>query len=115
MLMQDDQNHPLPRVDEIDLYGVRKNGGAELAIVIASPLDGNEYSQKRLLAKLNLYINFIASDEFKAEAGPANLENTTVAVHIHPNSATEIFELLERCKPWLEENSATLRVEALQN
>lgn len=115
MPMQDDQNHPIPRIGEIDLYGIRGNGGAELVVVIASPLDGGEYSQSRLLAKLDLYISFIASEDFKAEAGPANPENTTVAVHIHPDSAPEIFELLERCKPWLEVNSATLRVEALQN
>ena len=115
MPMQDDHNHPIPRIGEIDLYGIRENGGAELAIIIASPLDGGEYSQRRLLAKLDLYILFIASDEFKAEAGPANPQNTTVAVHIHPDSAPEIFELLERCRPWLEVNSATLRVEALQN
>ena len=115
MAMQDDQDHPIPRIGEIDLYGIKENGGAELAIIIASPLDGGEYSQSRLLAKLDLYILFIASEEFKAEAVPATLKNTTVAVQIHPDSAPEIFELLERCRPWLEVNSAILRVEALQN
>jgi hypothetical protein len=113
--MQDDHTHPIPRIGEIDVFGIRENGGAELAIIIASPLDGGEYSQSRILDKLDLYIAFIASDEFQAEAGPANPQNTTVAVHIHPDSAPEIFELLERCRPWLEVNSATLRVEALQN
>lgn len=115
MPMQDDPNHPIPAIGEIDLYGIKNNGGADLAIVIASPLDGDENSQRRLLAKIEGYLSFVSSDEFKSEAEPANRENTSIAVHIHPASAPEIFELLDRCRTWVEENAATLRVERLQN
>ena len=116
MPMQDDHNHPIPRIGEIDLYGIRENGGAELAIIIASPLDGGEYSQRRLLAKLDLYILFIASDEFRAEKPALPTRKTPPSPCISTlNSDPEIFELLERCRPWLEVNAATLRVDALQN
>jgi len=110
--MSDDPNHPIPATEAIDVCGIRKSGGADLVIVIASPLGADENSQRRLLRKIEVYLDFIRSDEFKSQAAAAARENTSIVVHIHPASNPVIFELLERCRPWVEENGAKLKVES---
>ncbi len=109
----DDPTHPIPALRSLDVHGVKIGGGADLAIVIASPMKGDEYSQRRLLSKIENYLGFIASPAFREQSGAPTPENTAVVVHIHRLSDSATFELIERCKPWVLDNHATLRVELL--
>jgi hypothetical protein len=56
-----DQSHPIPSLTSLDVHGVRKGGGSDLAIVVATPLRGDEYSKRRLERKIENYANAIAS------------------------------------------------------
>src|SRR3569623_1271690 len=96
----DDADHPIPAVETLDINLVKKTGGSDLIIIIASPLKADERSQRRLLRKIELYLMFIATPEFERESGVANPETTSIIVRIHPGSDAVIFDLLERCKPW---------------
>src|SRR5688572_24626386 len=100
----DELDHPIPALNVIDVTGVKRGGGADLCIIIARPIQDDLNSQSRLLTKIEGYLAFIRSPEFLAKAGLPNPGNTHVQVHIHPQSSPSIFELLERCKPWVLQN-----------
>lgn len=111
----DDANHPIPSLSALDIFGTRKGGGADLVIIIAEPLQSDEYSLTRLLDKIELYLGFIRSKEFADEAGEPDPSNTSVVVQIHPDSCKEAFLLLEKSKEWVQVNRAALRVELLDD
>jgi hypothetical protein len=107
----DDPGHPIPYLRVIDVATYRQGGGACLDVVVASPLQADERSQTRLLDKLEGYLHHLQSDEFRRDAGgPPTLENTTIAVQLHPDSAPETRELLIRCEAWVADHHARLQV-----
>jgi len=110
----DDPAHPIPSLTALDIQGIRKSGGSDMIIVVASPLQADERSQHRLLSKIELYLGHIRTEAYRSECGEPTPENTSIVVRIHPQSAAPIFDLLERCKPWVAENHATLRIESLE-
>ncbi len=75
-LYEDDPAHPIPYVFSCDINAVKKSGGSDLSIVIASPLGSDARSLKRLLKKIEAYLNFVCSDEFRAESGAPTANNT---------------------------------------
>ena len=107
-------DHPIPALNGLDIVGVKNNGGADLIVVIADPMDGTEFSQNRLLTKLQNYFGFINSHEYEiqAEVKPTP-ENTKVIVKIHPQSSPVYGELITRCKPWAKENNCSLEMQTL--
>jgi hypothetical protein len=106
----DDPEHPIPSLTHIEVCAIRKGGGSNLAIVVAKPLLSDESSLTRLLDKIEGYLGHIHSDEHVADAGKPTPENTTISVHIHPDSSAEAFELLARSKAWVTSNGVTLEV-----
>lgn len=104
--------HPIPSLNSLDIVTVKKQGGADLIVIIASPIDGGEFSQRRLLAKLETYFSFINSSAYQLQTSvKPTPENTKVIVKIHPQSSNAYIDLLERCKPWAIENNCSLDVE----
>jgi len=109
-LLADDDAHPIPQVATCDVKGIKKTGGAELVIVIASPLPADARSKQRLIEKIKNYLGFIRSNAFVEEAGPPSISKTTIVVDIHRKSDPEIFDLLDRCRDWVLDNHASLVV-----
>jgi hypothetical protein len=110
---ENDQDHPVPYLRVIDVSGYRR-GGASLSIVIASPLDGSERSQTRLLDKIQGYLGHIASAQFIADAGVSpSPDNTTIEVLLHPDSSEIIRGLLDKCHSWVLSHNASLVVRDL--
>lgn len=116
---EDDRNdpgHPIPNLNVIDVVGYKKEGGADLCVVVASPLAADAESQTRLLDKLEGYLGYIQSGEFLDDSGaPANPENTTINVLLHPDSADAVRELLCRCQQWVNQGGASLVVRNLSS
>jgi hypothetical protein len=108
---QEDQSHPIARLDVIDISGIRRDGGADLAIVIANPLDSSARSVFRLFTKIDGYLNHIASQDFRQECGPPSAETTRIVVDIHRGSSSDVFEILEAAAPWVRARNARLDVE----
>jgi hypothetical protein len=106
-----DERHPIPNLEVVDINVVKKGGGSDLLIIIASPLQDDTRSLERLLTKIERYIGFAQSAEFSAASGVATIENTKIITYIHPDSSPAAFDLLERCKPWAIENDLVLEVE----
>lgn len=109
-----DDDHPIPNLDVIDINAVKKAGGSDLTIVVATPLQGDRRSLERLLRKVERYLEFIRTDAFISESGTPSPENTNIIVKIHADSSPLAFELLEKNKQWVKNNDATLVVEAKQ-
>jgi hypothetical protein len=109
----DDAAHPIPSVSVLDVVTILKGGGADLFIVVASPLAGDTRSLTRLRDKIEGYLRHIQSREFQVEAGAPTSSNTTIKVVLHPDSAPEAYELLSRSQSWVEANNASLKVEQL--
>lgn len=107
----EDDTHPIPSLRMVDINTVKKSGGSDLFIVVAEPLSGDRRSLERLLRKLELYLEFIATEEFRRQSGPANAANTNIIVKIHRDSDSRAFELLERNRQWISNNNATLVVD----
>ena len=109
-IFTDDESHPIPFLEFLDVYAVNKGGGADLVVIIATPLQSDERSQRRLLKKIENYLSYINSEEFLAEAGPPTVENTRIVVKMHPDSEPSINELLDHCVNWVIANNATIIV-----
>ena len=110
---EDDPDHPIPWMGVLDLVGIRKGGGADLCIIIASPLAADTRSLTRLLDKIQSYLEHLRSPEFTEKAGIPSPSNTAIIVRIHPDSAPEAFELLARSGDWVRSNQARLKIEPL--
>lgn len=110
----DDDSHAIPRLTELDLVGKKITAGADLIIVVSSPLGADERSQRRLLRKLENYLGFIESDEFSNEFGKPSPDTTSIIVKIHPQSHYAINVLIEKCKSWALEYNVTLIAEKLE-
>ena len=108
-----DPSHPIPYPKVLDLVAFNKSGGANLTIVVASPLFGDPRSLTRLRDKIEGYLGHMLSTEFQSEAGVPTAENTSITVALHSGSASEVYELLERSRVWVQSNNATLVVEKL--
>jgi hypothetical protein len=111
-LYADDPGHPLPQLHCLDMMGKRRIGGAELFMMVRGPLRGDARSQRRLLRKFDVYLGFIGSPDFAQECGAPDPATTRIVVRIDPASDPAIFDLLQRCEPWVRESRATLAVEA---
>ena len=112
-LYKDDPSHPIPYVFNCDIEAVLKDGGADLSIVIASPLGSDTRSLKRLLKKIETYLQFICSEGFRTESGIPTAENTRIVVHIHKKSDPAVLRALSQCHEWVVDNNAKLVVEYL--
>jgi hypothetical protein len=111
----DDPGHPIPALRHLDVCTIKKGGGADLHIIIATPLQADDYSLNRLLNKIEGYLGHLQGDNFKKEAGEANPENTNIVVRIHPDSCREAFLLLEKSVEWVKDNKASLKVVELKD
>lgn len=106
-----DNSHPIPNLDVVDVNTVKIGGGSDLFIVVATPLSGDQRSLERLLRKVERYLEFLQTEDFRSESGDPSPENTNIIVKLHPSSDRSAFDLLERSKEWVKSNNASLVVD----
>jgi hypothetical protein len=110
LVYSNDPDHPIPQVDVVDIIAAKKSGEVVLAVVIATPLQADERSQKRLLAKLENYFTYIQSDKFFVKYGAPTSSKTSIEVNLAEGSDNIILDLLVRCTEWARNNGASLVV-----
>jgi hypothetical protein len=111
-MFEDDDSHPIPSVNNLDMIAQRRTGGADLLILVPTPLEADERSQRRLVQKIENYLGFIVSSEFKQEFGAPDPSTVRIVVKINNDSDPAVFALLKRCEPWVNDNQVSLVVEA---
>jgi hypothetical protein len=105
-----DDTHPIPDLTVCDVHGERKDGGHDLVVVIATPMQADRRSQERLIEKIARYLDFLAS----YDVPPAGAKNR-ILVKIHGESDKEVFALLERCFSWTSNHGVALEIERTPN
>lgn len=111
----DDPSHPIPVIGVCDILAELKSGGADLVVVVASPLQNDERSRRRVIQKIRNYLGYIVSDDFAAVHGQPTPDNTTIIFHVHPGSDQGALAFIEECRPWIADNKASLVVKKLAN
>lgn len=108
-----DATHPIPDLHVIDMHAVRKSGGSDLLLVIASPLAADARSIFRLCRKLDSYLEAVNSDEFARSYGPPAVATTTIIVRLHPRCDPAVADILTTAASWAMDRNASLRVEKI--
>jgi hypothetical protein len=111
--LADDPTHPIPEVGACDIRAMRKDGGADLVVVVAAPLQNDERSRRRVIQKVRNYLGYIASEEFAREHGRPNPDNTAIIFQVHPESDAAALAFIEECRTWVTDHYANLTVKKL--
>lgn len=110
----DEPDHPIPSIHVVDVWAAKKAGGADLSIIVASPLRNDRHSRERLHAKIEGYLSFLRSEAFEREAGTAAPGSTSIIVHIHPGSDPKVLEFIRSYRSQVELGGATLELRTLK-
>ena len=114
-MLEDDPNHGIPCVTALDVQSVWKHGGSDLHVVIAKPLEADDRSRERLMAKVENYLNFINGPDYAAQCGAPDPQNTRLVVSLHPEMNPVVEAALIHCTSWIESNNASLKVQYLDS
>ncbi|MEN2777191.1 DUF6572 domain-containing protein [Acetivibrio clariflavus] len=93
-------------VDKLDILAERKDGGVELYILSSGSLDDTEDTQKLLLDKIENYLDFINSDEFKKEFPNVPEGKIRIILKMEEEPPPIIRELCKKIETWVQENGA---------
>jgi hypothetical protein len=93
-------------VDKLDIMAERKDGGVELYIVSTGPLDDSQNTQTLLLDKIQNYLSYINSDEFKKEFPNITKDKTWIILKMKEEPSLLIKELCEKVALWVQDNGA---------
>jgi hypothetical protein len=88
-----DEHHPIPRVDAYDTL-LKTERGAYLGLVIASPLRDDAHSRQRLQRKLEIYLEYFQSPEYRERCGPPKPDRSRIYVSIHSTSDPAMLDLV---------------------
>jgi hypothetical protein len=112
---EDDESHAIPSPSNLDIHAVKRGGGSDLVIIVATPLLADTRSVYRLFQKIDNYLQFIAGDAYKKECGNPSKESTRIIVRAHDETDPAMFELLDSVGDWVASRNASLVVEALNS
>lgn len=113
VLLADDPDHGIPCVSSLDVHSVWKEGGSDLHVIVAKPLEIDERSRERLMKKIENYLHFINSTEYLKQCGAPNPQNTRVVVSLHLDMNPAVEATLLHCATWIQSNNASLKVQYL--
>lgn len=99
--------------DCIDLFGLRKDGGADLLIAPNAPLDDLPETYQALLDKVQLYLGYINSSDFHAQYPRATPANTRIILHLKAAPSPQLTALAEKIVPWTAEYGAVFQMKIL--
>lgn len=104
---------PIQNLDTIDILAARRDGGVVLIIVASSRLNGSPEHQKLLLDKIDGYLGYIGSLEFRGEFENPPAEKIAIVLRYAGDPHPVMFTLFEKCEAWVRENGARFRAEPL--
>lgn len=90
----------------IDILGARKDGGADLVMVSPGPLDESPEGQALLLDKVETYLKYIHTPDFRRQCPSATPDNTHVVLLMREEPSLLMQELLQKVSVWVADNHA---------
>jgi len=109
-----EDTHPIPNLKVIDIHAIKKTGGSDLVVLIASPLGPDARSIFRLFRKLDGYLETINASQYQKECGPPTAKTTSIIVRLHPRSHPDVESILRGAGSWAEARNASLQVEKIK-
>ena len=111
---KDDESHPIPRLNHIDVV-LDIEGGAYYGIVVSQPISDDHITRARLIRKLENYVRNFKSDEFRRAHGTPLPGKLRIYVHLHSGTDPGVFSAVENCRTWLSDNNVELVVGATKS
>lgn len=105
----------IENINNIDILGLRKDGGVDLVIVSTGKLDDSTETQELLLDKIENYLGYINSQDFHVEFPKAKADNTYIILRLDEKPPKLIIELIDKIIPWSAEYNAhfTVKIEKM--
>ena len=108
----EDRDHPIPRLDTLDVH-VETKRGAFVAIIIATPLRDDEMSRARLQEKVEVSLSYFQSAEYREKYGTPCRAHSRIWIKVHCNSDTAMLQLIEHYRKQIEANDLTAVVKLI--
>jgi len=109
-----DLDHPIPRLDVLDVYREIENGGPHLAIVIASPLGDDPRSVFRLFRKLEVYFDELDTRAVLKIPDAVESRRPHIFISIHRDSHPDVLELAGSLGEQIAERGAVFILEKIE-
>lgn len=92
--------------DRIDMMAKRRDGGVDLFIVSSGPIDASAQTQSLLLDKVENYLRYIQSEDFKKDFPDTPRDHTSIIFQLEEKAPDLLMALCEKIVPWAEDNGA---------
>ena len=89
--------------DEIDIMGVRKDNGLDMAIISSGPIDASPETQTLLLDKVENYLEYTKSKALADELPNLDRDNISIIFWYEETPPAPLLELCERIVDWAME------------
>lgn len=97
--------------NNLDIEAVKKDGSVELFIISSGKFDDSEEQQTLLMDKIENYIGYILSDEFKSNHPDCLKEKTWIVLSLDKKPSALLVELCRRICSWVNSYGINYRVE----
>ena len=102
---------PIQALDRIDVLGRRKDGGADLVIIVSTFLDDVPEHEYLLKRKIQNYVDTIFSNEFQNEFGKIDDNQYTIVIKCSIEPHPNIITLIQGISQYLHEHRLNLIIE----
>jgi hypothetical protein len=102
---------PIQEFDKVDVIVHRTDGGVDLAIVTTGPLDDDMETRLLLLSKVQHYLEYINSKEFKREFKNPPAEKTNIVIRCPSSPSAKAAAMIDEMKSLVKRHRARLVVE----
>lgn len=107
-------NHPIPidLIGNIDMISTKKNDDIDLIIIVSGYLNDSEYTEKRILQKVNNYLHFINSSSFHEEFGIPCATKVNIILKCSKIPHANVYELIHSIQEQVNSYNASIKIEA---
>lgn len=96
--------------NSIDIIGKRYDGGLDLYIISSGSIDASPETQTLLLDKVENYLGYVSSKEFKKAFPGIRPEAVNIVFQIEEEPPRELLMLCERIIPWAKDYGVTFLI-----
>ena len=97
--------------NNLDIEAVKKDGSVELYIISSGNFDDSVEQQTLLMDKVQNYIGYVLSDEFKSTHTDCLKEKVWIVLSLDKKPSTLLVELCRRISSWVNSHGINYRVE----
>ena len=96
--------------NELDLAAKRRDGGVELIIMSDSPLDDSAETQTQLLDKVENYMKYALSPQFRQDFGNVPANQVWIILNLPEPPSRLISALCQKIQAWVKGSNLNFTV-----